>query len=107
MLTFERDVVAALSTTESQVTQSAVEAFVDGSLRAMPAPMRLGVMGESVVFAGYAGLLRATGRLDDPDGLRHLLDRWEASPIGPIRLYVRLFRSLVLLSENELMEEAA
>lgn len=107
MLRFERQVVMALATAPDQPTRSGVEAFVDGSLRAMPELIRLGVLAESVALAAYARLLQATGRLDrgDPEALRGRLDGWETSPLGPVRQYVRMFRSLVLFSENELGSE--
>jgi hypothetical protein len=104
MLRFEREVVAALGTSREQTTQSAVEAFVDGSLRAMPEPIRLGVVGETVLFGTYAAMLRKAGRLDGPDELRAQLDRWESSRSGVVRQYVHMFRSLVLFAENELSE---
>jgi hypothetical protein len=109
MLRFEREVVAALGTAQEQSTQSAVEAFIDGSLRAMPEPIRLGVVGETMLFGTYARLLRRTGRLDGPEELRAQLDRWESSRIGVVRQYVHMFRSLVLFAENELSapEQAA
>jgi hypothetical protein len=106
MLGFEREVVAALGSAPDQPTRSSVEAFVDGSLRAMAEPARLGIVAESLALGTYVRLT-ALGRRVGPDELRTRLDRWEAGRIGLVRLYVRLFRSLVLLSENELIEEAA
>jgi len=102
MLRFEREVVQALGGAPDQATQSAVEAFVDGSLRAMPEVTRLGVLAESLLFGSYVRWLRAAGRLADRDDLRRRLDRWEASRIGLFRLYVHMFRSLVVFAENEL-----
>ncbi|HEY3141229.1 MAG TPA: hypothetical protein VGJ86_08870 [Acidimicrobiales bacterium] len=102
MLWFEREVVQALGSSTDQDTRSAVEAFVDGSLRAMPEVPRLGVLAETVLFGTYVKALAATGRLNGPEDLRVLLDRWESSRIGPVRLYVHVFRSLVLFGENEL-----
>jgi hypothetical protein len=104
MLRFEREVVTALGSAQEQSTQSAVEAFVDGSLRAMPEPIRLGVLGEALLFGTYARLLQAAGRLDGPDDLQAQLNRWEASRISVVRQYVHMFRSLVLFAENELSE---
>jgi hypothetical protein len=104
MLRFEREVVAALGSAQEQPMQSAVEAFVDGSLRAMPEPIRLGVVGETLLFGSYARLLQAAGRFDGPDDLRAQLDRWESSRISVVRQYVHMFRSLVLFAENELSE---
>lgn len=108
MLRFEREVVTALGSALDQPTRSAVEAFVDGSLRAMAEPARLGILAESLALGTYVRLTtRAGGPADGPEALRARLDRWERGPIGLVRLYVRLFRSLVLLSENELIEEPA
>lgn len=102
MLWFEREVVGALGTVSDQPTQSSVEAFVDGSLRAMPEHIRVGVAASSLLLGGYVSSLRGTGRLDhSPATLRRSLERWETSPIGPLRQYVRMFRSLVLFGENE------
>lgn len=107
MLWFEREVVGALTTAADQPTQSAVEAFVDGSLRAMPEFIRFGVIAESLVLDAYSRYLAVAGMLDrnDPAALRERLDAWETSPIGPIRQYVRMFHSLVLFSENELASD--
>jgi hypothetical protein len=107
MLWFEREVVQALGSTSSQETRSAVEAFVDGSLRAMPETSRLGVLAETLLFGTYVRALTAAGRLDGSDDLRLLLDRWEHSRLGVVRLYVHMFRSLVLFGENELVREPA
>jgi hypothetical protein len=104
MLRFEREVVTALGSAPEQSTQSEVEAFVDGSLRAMPEAIRLGVIGETLLFGSYVRLLQAVGRLDGPDDLRAQLDRWETSRISVVRQYVHMFRSLVLFAENELSE---
>jgi hypothetical protein len=102
MLSFERRVVESLSTAPDQPTRSAVEAFVDGTLRAMPEASRAGIMAASFLMGLYADALRAAGRLADDRALRDWLESWETSRIGPLRQYVRLFRSLVLFSENEL-----
>jgi hypothetical protein len=107
MLRFEREVVTALGSAPDQPTRSSVEAFVDGSLRAMSEPARMGILAESLVLGGYVRLLAVSGQPTDPTALRARLEHWETGPVGVIRLYVRLFRSLVLLSENELMEDAA
>lgn len=102
MLWFEREVVGALGTASDQSKTSSVEAFVDGSLRAMPEHIRAGVLASSVLLGGYVRLLRSTHRLDHtPEALRVHLMTWETSPIGPLRQYVRMFRSLVLFGENE------
>jgi hypothetical protein len=100
MLWFERVVVGALVTNPDQAVRSSVEAFVDKSLRGMAEPIRAGVAAESILLGGYAAVLRATGRLDD-HGLHERLEAWERGPIGPLRLWVRTMKSLVLLAEYE------
>jgi hypothetical protein len=109
MLWFEREVVGTLIAGSDPEARSAIEAFVDGSLRDMPEHLRLGVMGESVLLGTYAGVLRATGRLPagDAEALAELLDGWETSRIGVLRQYVRMMKSLVAFAENELTPEAA
>jgi hypothetical protein len=107
MLWFEREVVQALGSSSDQETRSAVEAFVDGSLRAMPETTRLGVAAETLLFGTYVRWLEAAGRLEGREDLRLLLDRWETSRIGVVRLYVHMFRSLVLFGENELVRAAS
>jgi hypothetical protein len=108
MLRFEREVVTALGSAPDQPTRSAVEGFVDGSLRAMPELIRLGVLGESFLFTAYAKLLAVVGRpLDDPEALRRQLDAWEGSRIGVVRQYVHMFRSLVVFAENEKAPQGA
>ena len=104
MLWFEREVVGALTVSPDQPLRSSVEAFVDGSLRDRPEHLRLGVAGESVLLGTYVAVLRRTGRLPPGDrgGLARLLEAWEQSPIGVLRSYVRLMKSLVMLAENEL-----
>lgn len=102
MLSFEREVVQALGTAPDEETRSAVEAFVDGTLRAMPEVMRWGIVAETMMFGSYAKLLAVGGRIDGQEDVRELLDRWETSRIGVVRQYVHLFRSLVLFGESEL-----
>jgi hypothetical protein len=101
VLSFERLVVTTLLTTSDDRRRSQVEEYVDGALRAMPEHLRAGVVAESLVLGAWARFLRAVGRLDD-SGLGRRLEAWEASPIGPVRQYVRLLRSLVLFAEHEL-----
>jgi hypothetical protein len=102
MLRFEREVVTALGNALDQPTRGAVEAYVDGTLRAMPEPVRAGVLGETVLLGAYVRWLRLAGRLETAADLRVRLDRWESSRIGYLRQYVHMFRSLVLFAENEL-----
>jgi hypothetical protein len=100
MLAFERDVVASLVTSPEPALRSAVVASVDRSLRSMPEHLRAAVAAESLVLGAWVRAVRSigTGR----DDLAAQLDGWEASRVGPIRQYVRLFRSLVLFAECEL-----
>jgi hypothetical protein len=107
MLWFEREVVAALVGSDDPAVRSAVEAFVDGSLRDKPEHVRLGVAGESILLGGYAAALRALGRLDGDDALRARLESWEIGPIGVVRQYVRAMKSLVIFAENELATSQA
>lgn len=101
MLRFEREVVRSLVTSPDDQLRSGVEDYVDGALRAMPEYLRAGVAVESVALGTWAALLgRRSG--NDPDALVRVLDRWEQSPIGLVRQYVRLLRSLVLFAECEL-----
>jgi len=105
MLRFEREVVTALGSAPDQPTRGAVEAFVDGSLRALPEPVRYGVLGETLLLGTYIRLLTVAGRLEDATDLRIRLDAWEGSRISYLRQYVHLFRSMVLFAENELSPE--
>lgn len=109
MLWFEREVVGALIESPDQPLRSAVEAFVDGSLRDMPEHLRAGVAGESFLLGTYAAALRRTGRLPagDPAALVDLLEGWETSPVGVLRSYVRMMKSLVVFAENELAPAGA
>jgi len=101
MLRFEREVVRSLVTSPDDQLRSTIEDYVDGALRAMPEYLRAGVAAESVALGAWAGLL-GRRRGSDPAALVQLLDRWEESPLGPVRQYVRLLRSLVLFAECEL-----
>lgn len=100
MLRFERTVVATLMTTADPARRSAVEAFVDGTLRSMPEHLRAGVLAESIALTALATVLRS-GR-GAGGGHDRLLSALERSPLGLLRQYVRLFRSLVLFAEEEL-----
>ena len=100
MLRFERQVVATLMTTPDRGRQAAVERFVDGTLRSMPEHLRAGVLAESVALGTLATVVRSgRGQTGTHD---RLLDWIERSPVGLLRQYVRLFRSLVLFAEQEL-----
>lgn len=106
MLWFEREVVGALVTNPDQTVRSSVEVFVDGSLRDMPEPIRVGVAAESILLGAYAAVLRSRGRLDD-EQLMARLDAWERSRIDFLRQWVRMMKSLVLFAENELSDDRA
>jgi hypothetical protein len=104
VLRFEREAVAALTTSTDEGLRSAVETYVDGSLHAMPDFLRIGVALETV-FLGAWARLRDPARSADGARLRARLDGWESrSPIGVVRSWVRLLRSLVIYAENELPE---
>ena len=62
-----------------------------------------------MLLGTYVATLRRTGRLarGDREGLRRLLEQWEASSIGLLRSYVRAMKSLVILAEHELAPEGA
>ena len=106
MLWFEREVVGALVESPDPRVRSAVESFVDGSLRDMPEPIRAGVAAESVLLGAYGAVLARRGRLDRATLLSRL-DAWETAPISFLRQWVRMMRSLVLFAENELTANEA
>jgi hypothetical protein len=99
MLGFERRVVQALVQHDDPRHRARVEAWVDGSLGDMPELLRLGVLAESVAF----GVVARLGRLQAV----RLLDALERNPIGLVRQYPRLFRSLVLFADLELAPPAS
>jgi hypothetical protein len=94
VLEFERQVVDALSTTTSPAERADVEAWVDGSLAAMPEVLRAGVALGSVVLGAWATITGARGD--------RLVSALEESPLPPVRLHLRLLRSLVLFGDLEL-----
>lgn len=102
MLWLEREVVATLvSPTLDDEQRSAVEVYVDESLRAMPEHLRAGVAAESLVFGAWPRIQRRIGRLDR-HGLQARVERWKSSRFDLIRQYVRLLQSLVVFAEHEL-----
>jgi len=104
MLWLERQVVATLSADADPRHRLAIEGYVDGVLRAMPELLRLGVAGESVVLGAGEWVVR---RLGSRRTFAERIERWERSPIGPIRQYVRLLSSLVIFGNEELVTEGA
>lgn len=95
MLKLERRVVADLTISTDPAVRTAVERWVDGTLRDMSDVLRLGVAVESALFSAWVAVRRPA----DVHGLLGWLDR---SPISLLRSYPRLFRSLVLFGELEL-----
>lgn len=94
MLGYERKVVEATSAaTDPQVRQAVVD-WVDECLGAMPELLRGGVALGSVVLGLWASV---TGK-EGPALVRAL----EGSPLPPVRLHLRLLRSLVLFGDVEL-----
>jgi predicted nucleic acid-binding protein len=99
VLEIERRVVQALIDSDDPAHRARVEAWVDGSLGDMPEVLRAGVLVESVAFAALA---RSRPRRT----LAELLEALERNPIGLVRQYPRLFRSLVLFGDLELGQPA-
>ncbi len=95
MLGFERRIVAALTTVTDPDLRAGVAGWVDDTLRDMPEHLRLGVLAESVGL----GLWAAVRGTDDDS----LIRSFEASPLWPVRQYVRLLKGLVLFAEQELV----
>ena len=94
MLGFERRIVAALTTVTDPDLRAGVAAWVDDTLRDMPEHLRLGVLAESIGLGLWATV---RGTADAA-----LIDSFEASPLWPVRQYVRLLKGLVLFAEHEL-----
>jgi hypothetical protein len=104
MLWLERQVVGTLAGDVGPRRRLALEGYVDGVLRSMPEHLRMGVAAESIVLGSGEWLAR---RLGSRRPLGDRITRWEESPIGPIRQYVRLFSSLVIFASEELAPEPA
>jgi hypothetical protein len=100
MLWFERQVVRALSQDADPGQRAAIESYVDGALRALPEHIRFGVAAESVALGGWAKLDGLRQR-DDGATAGARLGPLESSPIGPVRQYVRLIKTLVILAKYE------
>ena len=107
MLWLEREVVATLvSPTLDDRQRSAIESYVDESLRAMPEHLRAGVAAESLVFGAWPRFQQRRGRLDRA-ALAARVERWKSSRFDLIRQYVRLLQSLVVFAEHELTPRVA
>jgi hypothetical protein len=94
MLGFERRVVAALTSVTDPDLRAGVARWVDETLQDMPEHLRLGVLAETVALGLWA---KVRGSDDDA-----LIASFEASPLWPVRQYVRLLRGLVIFAEQEL-----
>jgi hypothetical protein len=101
MLWFERRVVTTLTRDLDERHRPQVFDYVDTALRSMPEYLRAGVAAESVALGAFPRLRAACGRLEDRDVTRWLA-RLDASPVDPVRQYVRLLSSLVLFAREEL-----
>lgn len=101
MLWLERRVVDAIMTEEDPSRQRAIRDYVDGCLAAMPAHIRLGVAGESVILGTPLRLFALTGRLDTAE-MRRAIESLARAPVDVIRQYVRVLGSLVIFAEHEL-----
>jgi hypothetical protein len=99
VLRFERQVVEALSTTRDPEALAAVAEWVDGSLSSMPELLRAGVALASVALGAWSRVAGKSGVA--------LIESLEESPLPPVRMHLRLLRSLVLFGDLELDREAA
>ena len=104
MLSFERRVVSAMITTSDAGIRDQVVAFAGASLGAMPEFLRLGITAITVGLTGWTRLAALAGRRRTDE---QLLAWLEGHPIGLVRQWARALRSLVLFSEQELLESAA
>ena len=103
MLSFERQVVDELLASVAEPKRTTVVDHVDGVLRDMPEHVRAGIAGQSVLLGAWWAARR---RLPASDlGGPALIETLEASPVGLVRQYIRLLRSLVLFAEHEIPDE--
>lgn len=81
-----------------------VVGFVDGQLRALPAHLAFGVTAVAAFLAVTAALGRGRPFRSLPAHQRRAaVERWAVSPLPPVRLYVRMLRSLVVYSGHEVL----
>lgn len=106
MLWLERRVVDAIMTEQHPDRQRAIRDYVDGCLAAMPAHLRLGVAGESVILGTPLRLAAVIGRLD-ASAMRRAIGRLGRAPVDVVRQYVRVLSSLVVFAEHELPPAAS
>ncbi|MGZ4675336.1 MAG: hypothetical protein ACXVJ7_14825 [Acidimicrobiia bacterium] len=100
MFWLERRVVAALAGADDERTGGGVTEFVETTLADMPEYQRFGVAVESVVLGAWTRL--RYGRAPDADAVHRALASFERVPVNVVRLYPRLFSSLVLFARYEL-----
>jgi len=104
---FERQLAAHLTRPDPDEAEPLEGAdYVDGALRVMPMHLRVGILTESFAFGAGRLLLGRAGRRDATTADR-VIARCRTSRIDVVRQYVRVFESLVLFAENELLPEAA
>jgi hypothetical protein len=92
MLRFERQLLASMVGHLDDDDRETVSTYVAGALAGLPEHLRLGVAAESLALGAWARVR---------PGIAHLAPL-ETSPLGPVRMYARLMRSLVLFAEQEL-----
>lgn len=100
MLSYERRVVDALVAPLDPGLREPVTAYVEGTLRAMPEHLRAGVAGESLLLGSWSWARSRLRRT--PQDATADLTSMERSPVGLVRQYPRLLRSLVLFASHEL-----
>jgi len=100
MLWLERRVVSALAGADDERSGGEITEFVSSTLAAMPEHLRLGVALESIGLGVWTRLRYGTN--PDPATMERALAGFERAPIGVVRLYPRLFSSLVLFARYEL-----
>ncbi|CAN5840179.1 hypothetical protein BH23ACT2_BH23ACT2_04680 [soil metagenome] len=104
MLALEHRIVSSLLSSPGAERRAAATDFVDGALAAMPELLRAGLATITVGLTVWTGLRRVVGA---DDSAAAQLTWMEQHPIGLVRQWVRALRSLVLLAEQELIEDAS
>ncbi len=104
MLSFERQVVTAMTTAEDPRIRDEVVEFAGRALGAMPEFLRAGITAITIAVGGWcrARRLVGAGRTD-----AQLLSWLEEHPVGLVRQWARALRSLVLFAEQEKLEAAS
>ena len=103
MLWFERQIVDRLVSTPDPRRRADITSFVDGALRAMPEYLRASIGAASLALGGWFRIVPSRARSTGATTADPLVRSLDTSPIPPIRQYVRVFRSLVLFAEQELV----